>query len=312
MDNYDMDARTYLKTFPQLVEREQNEAQAQSEIRFLRKVVHAIANMHSVDTVHRDIKPENLLLNVCGSNADENNTQLTSVITNGVVSDMGSAKILEGDPWDTIMWTDYVTTRWYRAPEMCDQFIRGHFTKSCDVWSLGCMLFEFATRVTLFPGTSCTDQLSKIVCVIGSPPEDSGFVARFASIRDEENANALQREMEDQDTHRMLIGTNLESLVDKYSTWNTDRKRNIVSLLKEIFVWTPEQRPSAKYVLNHPLFSFEEQDHMMGGDEGYRIKDMLCYKNMQEYEGLYLSLDTACKHVIDTSNLIRTLVRGGK
>lgn len=46
--------------------------------------------------------------------------------------------------------TEYVVTRWYRAPELllsCD-----HYTAAIDVWSVGCILAELLGRRPLFPG----------------------------------------------------------------------------------------------------------------------------------------------------------------
>lgn len=66
--------------------------------------------------------------------------------------------------------TEYVVTRWYRAPELllsCD-----HYTASIDVWSVGCILAELLGRRPLFPGKDYVDQLKLIIKTCGPPSED--------------------------------------------------------------------------------------------------------------------------------------------
>jgi serine/threonine protein kinase len=48
--------------------------------------------------------------------------------------------------------SDYVCTRWYRAPEI--MLRKGSCSKPADIWALGCILGELLTRKALFPGTS--------------------------------------------------------------------------------------------------------------------------------------------------------------
>jgi mitogen-activated protein kinase 15 len=57
---------------------------------------------------------------------------------------------------DTVM-TDYVATRWYRAPEIL--FGSEKYTKSVDMWSVGCILAEMFTGKPLFAGTSSLNQI---------------------------------------------------------------------------------------------------------------------------------------------------------
>jgi mitogen-activated protein kinase 15 len=48
--------------------------------------------------------------------------------------------------------TDYVATRWYRAPEILLGATK--YTKAVDMWSLGCILGELLSGKPIFPGTS--------------------------------------------------------------------------------------------------------------------------------------------------------------
>ena len=66
--------------------------------------------------------------------------------------------------------TDYICTRWYRAPEC----LLGMKVQSVavDVFALGCICVELLTQRPLFPGEDTIDQLNRIFNVLGSPSPD--------------------------------------------------------------------------------------------------------------------------------------------
>ena len=66
--------------------------------------------------------------------------------------------------------TDYIATRWYRAPEVILSWKR--YSTSIDVWSVGCILAELITRKPLLPAISEEEQIQIITDLIGSPSED--------------------------------------------------------------------------------------------------------------------------------------------
>jgi mitogen-activated protein kinase 15 len=63
--------------------------------------------------------------------------------------------------------TDYVATRWYRAPEILLGSTK--YTKGVDMWSVGCILGEMLGGKPTFPGTSTMNQLDRIIEVTGRP-----------------------------------------------------------------------------------------------------------------------------------------------
>ena len=118
----------------------------------------ALMYMHSADLVHRDMKPSNLLLN-------------SECLMK--VADFGLARSLlqggtEADPINPVL-TDYVATRWYRAPEILLGSTR--YGKAVDMWSLGCIFGEMLSGKPVFPGTSTLNQLEKICEITGKPTE---------------------------------------------------------------------------------------------------------------------------------------------
>ncbi|KAA8529057.1 hypothetical protein F0562_033455 [Nyssa sinensis] len=78
-----------------------------------------------------------------------------------------------------IFWTDYVATRWYRAPELCGSFF-SKYTPAIDIWSIGCIFAEMLTGKALFPGKNVVNQLDLITDLLGTPAAES-----IARIRDE-------------------------------------------------------------------------------------------------------------------------------
>lgn len=102
---------------------------------------------HSNNVIHRDIKPENVLVSTLG------------VIK---LCDFGFARLLSGTGE---IYTDYVATRWYRAPELLVP--DSHYGKAVDVWAIGCLFAEMMAGEPLFPGDSDIDQLFLIIKVMG-------------------------------------------------------------------------------------------------------------------------------------------------
>jgi len=119
---------------------------------FVYQILRALKYLHSANVLHRDLKPSNLLLN---SNCDLK------------ICDFGLARGVADENLDL---TEYVVTRWYRAPEIilsCQEY-----TKAIDIWSVGCIFGELLGRKPLFPGDDYIHQLQIICDIIGTPTEE--------------------------------------------------------------------------------------------------------------------------------------------
>ena len=103
----------------------------------------AIHYVHSAKITHRDLKPSNILINKDCSIK---------------LADFGLARYMVGvrDLPDPVL-TDYVATRWYRAPEL----LLGSpaYEYGVDMWGFGCILAELYLSKPLFPGSSTLNQL---------------------------------------------------------------------------------------------------------------------------------------------------------
>ncbi|BGP39849.1 mitogen activated protein kinase [Rhodotorula kratochvilovae] len=142
---------------------------------FIYQTLRALKALHSANIIHRDLKPSNLLLN---ANCDLK------------VCDFGLARsVLTAEPngGETGFMTEYVATRWYRAPEIMLTFKQ--YTKAIDIWSVGCICAEMLSGRPLFPGRDYHHQLTLILSVTGTPTIDEFY--RINSRRSRDYLRAL-------------------------------------------------------------------------------------------------------------------------
>ena len=169
--------------------------------------------IHKNGFFHRDLKPENLLTK-------------GDVVK---VADFGLAKEIRSRP----PFTDYVSTRWYRAPEI---ILRStHYNSPIDIWALGVIMVELYMTHPLFPGSSDGDQLFKICSILGAPsPQewDEGYqLARKMGMR-----------------FPPVSPTPLRQLIPQASPVALD-------LIESMLRFNPQDRPTATGCLQHAFFT---------------------------------------------------------
>ncbi|OWM85293.1 mitogen-activated protein kinase homolog MMK2-like [Punica granatum] len=182
---------------------------------FLYQLLRGLKYVHSANVLHRDLKPSNLLLN---ANCDLK------------IGDFGLARTTS----ETDFMTEYVVTRWYRAPELllnCSEY-----TAAIDIWSVGCILGEIATREPLFPGKDYVHQLRLITELIGSPDDASlGFLRS-------NNARRYVRQLPQY--RKQQLSTRFPNMSSK-----------AVDLLDKMLVFDPTKRITVDEALCHPYLS---------------------------------------------------------
>jgi mitogen-activated protein kinase 1/3 len=126
---------------------------------FMFQMLHGLKLLHTINIFHRDLKPANILLN--------SNCTLK-------ICDFGLAKMPVDKEIinDTDMWTDYIATRWYRAPELCGAKTLP-YTKSIDIWSLGCIFAEICNGYAVLKGKNVVHQLILIMNMLGKPSDEA-------------------------------------------------------------------------------------------------------------------------------------------
>ncbi|GAB5360810.1 hypothetical protein AAMO2058_000659100 [Amorphochlora amoebiformis] len=172
--------------------------------------------MHSANIWHRDLKPANLLLNA--------NSTLK-------ICDFGLSRGVD----DNSQVTDYVVTRWYRAPEVmvCDSY-----DEKIDLWSVGCILAELHGRKPAFRGSDSRDQVSEYLKVLGAPkPEDLSFITN-------EHAKKFVQN----------FGSTLKP-ENKLPLKYRDMSPDAMELMMKMLQFNPQKRVSVDEALNHRFYA---------------------------------------------------------
>ncbi|KAI4573244.1 hypothetical protein MJG53_020941, partial [Ovis ammon polii x Ovis aries] len=128
-------------------------------------------------------------------------------------------------------YTEYISTRWYRAPECL--LTDGCYGFKMDLWSAGCVLYEMASLQPLFPGANELDQISRIHDVMGSPPEKT--LTKFKQSR------AMSFDFP------FKKGSGIPLLTTSLSP-------QCLSLLHAMVAYDPDERVTAHQALQHPYF----------------------------------------------------------
>ncbi|XP_073271039.1 mitogen-activated protein kinase homolog NTF6 isoform X1 [Primulina huaijiensis] len=182
---------------------------------FLYQLLRGLKYIHSADVLHRDLKPSNLLLD---ANCDLK------------ICDFGLARTTS----ETDFMTEYVVTRWYRAPELllnCSEY-----TAAIDMWSVGCILMEIIKREPIFPGKDYIQQLGLINELLGSPEDsDLGFLRS-------DNARKYVKQ---------LPCLPKQPLSKKFP----DISSVAIDLVEKLLVFDPAKRITVEEALNHPFLS---------------------------------------------------------
>ncbi|KAH8491876.1 hypothetical protein H0E87_021463 [Populus deltoides] len=169
---------------------------------------------------HRDLKPKNIL-----ANAD---CKLK-------ICDFGLARVSFNDAPSAIFWTDYVATRWYRAPELCGSFF-SKYTPAIDTWSIGCIFAEMLTGKPLFPGKNVVHQLDLMSDLLGTPSPES-----LSRIRNEKARRYLSSMRKKPPVPFSQKFPNVDPLA--------------LRLLERLLAFDPKDRPSAEEALADPYFN---------------------------------------------------------
>ena len=185
---------------------------------FLYQILRGLKYIHSAHVLHRDLKPSNLLVN---GNCDL------------AICDFGLARGVDDDAGKL---TEYVVTRWYRAPELlCEAKDYG---PPIDVWSVGCVFAEMLRRKPFFRGDTPQHQLETIVSVLGRPSEKALGAIEHRAARDAVEA-----------------GCTNDELHEFKSYFPRDASPTALDLLQKMLVFDPHERASVERCLEHPYLS---------------------------------------------------------
>lgn len=177
------------------------------------QILQGLAFIHKHGFFHRDMKPENLL---CMG------PELVKI------ADFGLAREIRSRP----PYTDYVSTRWYRAPEV---LLRStSYSSPIDQWAVGCIMAELYTLRPLFPGCSEVDTIFKICQVLGTPKKNDWPEGYFL-------ASAMNFRWP------QCVPSSLKTLIPNASP-------EAIHLMTDFLQWDPKKRPASAQALRYSYF----------------------------------------------------------
>lgn len=194
---------------------------AEHEIRTMfYQLLLALQHMHSHRYLHRDLKPENILL--------RSNDMLDLHIK---VADLGLTTYVNPDSQRPR--TTYISTRWYRSPEILLQM--SDYSFPSDMWAAGALMAELVCHgQPLLPGEDEKDQLARIVALRGHP-EVIGWPRGAASMK----------------SRRIKLP---KTTPDTLNTVLRRASAPLVQLIRDLLELDPQKRPTAVEALSYPFF----------------------------------------------------------
>lgn len=217
-----------------------------SEVRnVLKQIFLALEYMHRVGFVHRDIKPENILLSLVDAKPPQ-----TGQVWVVKLADLGLArKVPPNDDGPPL--TQYVSTRWYRAPEVLLRCRDYEF--AVDTWAMGTVATELCTGRPLFPGRSEPDQLSRLCSVLGTP--DTIDAPGGLWLKGVAMARSLGLRFP------KIIPTSLPKVLPGLDLV-------LLDLVTRLLRWDPVERPTCSQALQHPFFTSTIDRPLLGSSNG--------------------------------------------
>ena len=204
------------------------------------QILKALKFIHSADIIHRDLKPSNIFIN------SDCHIKL---------GDFGLARTLENNPHMSTVVTEYVATRWYRAPEMI--LAAQKYGKPIDMWSVGCILYEMLVGTPLLPGKSTKDMIKMMFSVTGFP--------------ERKEYNEIKKEIKIQIDYDQLLQEKVKKKKNILQTLSKYTHDDVaIDLLLKLLVFNPNKRVfnpnkrlTAEEALKHPYvaeFHNEEEE----------------------------------------------------
>lgn len=216
-----------------------------------------VQHLHDNGIVHRDLKPENILLvpavPIPGYSTADDGHDMNRFPLVCKVADFSLARhTSEQDPVTT-----YVSTRWYRAPEIL--LASPHYSTPVDLWAVGCLAAELYFATPLFPGRDETDQLHRIFGLLGSPEaadwiEGTQLLKRLGvqawPVPDRSASQSFRRSFESRGDDSAQVGT------------------EVGEFLLQFLHLDPSKRVSADQAIHHDFFPSASQQRVSTNVDG--------------------------------------------
>jgi len=200
------------------------------------EILKGLLFIHSKGVIHRDLKPLNILVN------DNWDVKLC---------DFGQSNVQTGEINKDYNLTKYVTTRYYRAPELYLNF-KCNYDSAIDMWSMGCTIAELFTKKVFVRANTTEDFLDFLVQMNGLPSKKIQDLIG--------NKNFL---MYMQDKEKTIKRKSMKELIP-------NAPDTAIDLISKLMRYDPEERPTAREALEHPfmqeLYDPENDDQIIEGE----------------------------------------------
>lgn len=192
------------------------------------QILRGLGYLHAAGVAHRDLKPANIL---CSADCK------IKVCDFGLArGDMQVCGLDKEEPAEAFgILTEYVVTRWYRAPEV--MLLPKQYTSSVDLWSVGCILGEMLSRKPIFPGGNHIEMICRVAQMLGTPTDTE-----------------LDWLPKESDAFRFLNKVVRQSLgpPTPLSAMFPSASAECLDLLRMLLQWDPHKRFTAKQAQEHP------------------------------------------------------------
>lgn len=214
---------------------------------FIYQILCGVKYIHSADVIHRDLKPGNILCTVNGC---------LKICDFGLARGVAKQFVNKNSKPNEI--TNYVATRWYRAPELI--LSNNEYTKSVDMWSVGCILAEFYGRRPIFMGKDSIHQVYEITKILGTPSRS--LLVKYGTLKawnlfghnSNHNLDNLKSGMPWSTVYPMASATALD-LIDKLLQWEPESRLNVLQSLEHQFVQSV-RKPNDEPICSKGPFNF--------------------------------------------------------
>ncbi|EMD42106.1 hypothetical protein CERSUDRAFT_110650 [Gelatoporia subvermispora B] len=213
-----------------------------------RQVVAGLHHIHISGYFHRDMKPENLLVTTTGLydyrpvslSAPPEAPPERDVVVIVKLADFGLARETRSKP----PYTEYVSTRWYRAPEVLLK--SKDYSNPVDMWALGTIMAELVNLRPLFPGQGEVDQIARICELLGDPVDDYGVDQRGKPVGGGKWARGVRM--------AKAVGFAFQKIQPKsiYALFDRSVPVKLIECISDLLKYDPDIRLTSYECLHHP------------------------------------------------------------
>ncbi|KAJ8267763.1 hypothetical protein COCON_G00129350 [Conger conger] len=207
------------------------------------QICQAVKFLHENKLTHTDLKPENILFVnsdfTMTYNVEKKRDERTVKSTAVRVVDFGSAT------FDHEHHSTIVSTRHYRAPEV---ILELGWSQPCDVWSIGCILFEYYLGFTLFQTHDNREHLAMMERILGPVPSKM-----IRKTRKQKYFYRGRLDWDESSSAGRYVRENCKPL-RRYLLSEAEEHHQLFDLIESMLEYEPSKRLTMAASLRHPFF----------------------------------------------------------